>query len=66
MHNSTFWFTLLPLSVGFSGVFRVYLDGDFASDSANNSYGVRPVVYFSAEVQITGGDGSQNNPYTIE
>ncbi len=27
---------------------------------------IRPVVYISSEIQITGGDGSQSNPYTIK
>ena len=27
---------------------------------------VRPALYLSSDIKITGGDGSQNNPYTIE
>ena len=27
---------------------------------------VRPTLYLSSEVKITGGNGSQNNPYTLE
>ena len=27
---------------------------------------IRPVLYLSSDVKITGGDGSQNNPYTLE
>ncbi len=30
-----------------------------------SGYAVRPVLYLSSDVQITGGDGSQSNPYTI-
>ena len=30
------------------------------------SYTYRPVVYLKTNVQIAGGDGSQNNPYTLE
>ncbi len=29
------------------------------------SYDVRPVLYLNTNVQITGGDGSQSNPYTL-
>ncbi len=29
------------------------------------SNAVRPVLYLNTNVQITGGDGSQNNPYTL-
>ena len=37
------------------------------SDDGNNTKigGVRPVLYISSEVKITGGNGSQNNPYTL-
>ena len=31
-----------------------------------NSLTVRPVLYLNTNVQITGGDGSQSNPYIIE
>ena len=33
--------------------------------NSNNQNGVAPVLYLSSEVKITGGDGSQSNPYTI-
>ena len=42
---------------------RINVDG-YSANSDN--YGVRPVVYLSSSVQITGGDGSQSNPYTIK
>ncbi len=35
-------------------------------NNANVIHDVRPALYLSSEIQITGGDGSQNNPYTIE
>ena len=35
-------------------------------NSVTISYAVRPVLYLNSNVQITGGDGSQSNPYTIE
>ena len=27
---------------------------------------LRPSVYLSSDIKITGGDGSQSNPYTIK
>ena len=65
MHNSTVWWTLTPNSDASYSVFSVYSDSNFSNYNANDSYGVRPVVYLSAEVQITGGDGSQSNPYIL-
>ena len=32
----------------------------YSSESA-----IRPTLYLSSEVKITGGDGSQSNPYTL-
>ena len=66
MHNSTYWWTLSPYSGDSANVFHMDLVGNFFYSNAFNSYDARPVVYLSAEVQITGGDGSQSNPYTIE
>lgn len=33
--------------------------------AVSNSYGVRPVVNLSADVLISGGDGSASNPYVV-
>ena len=63
MHNSTTWWTLSPASGSSYRMFRVYLDSDFSYNDANYSSGVRQVVYISSDVQITGGDGSQSNPF---
>ncbi len=41
-------------------------DGNVYGNELINSYAVRPVLYISSSVQITGGDGSQSNPYTFE
>ena len=66
MYDSTIWWTLSPY-FGYSGsVFYVTSTSSILNTSTYTSNGVRPVVYLSAEVQITGGDGSQSNPYTIE
>ena len=66
MHNSTDWWKLSPLygdsNVVFIATSGSTFDGFIFAGSSN---GVRPVVYLSAEVQITGGDGSQSNPFQI-
>lgn len=33
--------------------------------SVNGSYNFRPVLFLTSTVQITGGDGTQSNPYTL-
>ena len=65
MHNSTLWWTLTPDSVRNIHVLVVHSDGDFSNGSAIYSFGVRPVVYISSTVKITGGTGASNDPFTL-
>ena len=48
-----------------SGVFYVTYRGYVSNNIAGTIFGVRPVVYLKPSVQITGGDGSSSNPYTL-
>lgn len=32
---------------------------------ASNVYSVHPAVYLNSNIKITGGEGSQENPYTL-
>ena len=65
MYNSTSWWTLSPVSGESSGVFVVFSYSFIRDDDAGDSYGVRPAVYLSSEIKITGGDGSQSNPFQV-
>ena len=38
----------------------------YGREEVNYSNNVRPVLYLSSELQITGGNGSQSNPFVIE
>ena len=61
------WWTLSPYYGGSSRyVFSVgsYIVNDY--DANNASFAVRPSIYLNSEIQITGGNGTQSNPYTIE
>ena len=71
--NVEYWWTLtnnnafsqLPtVTACYSG----YIIGTEPRDSQNagGKIEVRPVVTLSSDIKITGGDGSQSNPYTIE
>ena len=67
-----FWWTLSPMSHSSDRVFYVLSNGEVFTYSSGyysvdyNAAGVRPVVYLSSNIKITGGNGSQSNPYTIE
>ena len=67
MFNSTLsWWTLSPNSDTSDALFYVDYDGSVYDGSAGNpNYAVRPAITLSSKVQITGGDGSQSNPYTL-
>ena len=53
---STYVTTVMQLSHGSSLINYAF---------SQQSYDVRPVVYLKFSIQITGGDGSEFNPYTL-
>ena len=62
-----YWWTLSSRFGTSREVLDVYLNGDIHYNIAEDgSYAVRPAVYLSSEVKITGGTGTQSDPYTIE
>ena len=65
-YSNVIWWTLSPDSGSSSLVCDVYSNGDVGCSRANyTNSAVRPAITLSSEVQITGGDGSQSNPYTL-
>ena len=47
-------------------VFYIYNGGPINPSSTDDDNTANPVVYLSSEVKITGGTGTQSDPYTIE
>ena len=65
--SSTTQWTLTPYSSSSGYVFNVNYTGYvFGSFDASTSLGVRPSVYLTSNVKISGGDGTSNSPYTLE
>ena len=65
-YSSDYWWTLSPRSGNSLNVFRVISDGYVGHITAGATDGaVRPAITLSSEVKITGGDGSESNPYII-
>ena len=63
--NNTYYWTLTPYSSSY--VWYVYNDGGASSNSPSGySRGVQPSVNLKSNVQITGGTGTKNNPFTVE
>ena len=65
--NNDYQWTLTPPSFNSSYVFGVHNAG-YVSDGnyARDSNGVRPSVYLTSNVGISGGDGTMNNPYILK
>ena len=67
MYINDYWWTLSPYDGSPDFLFYVYsngrVDGDYV---AFYELAVRPVITLSSKVRITGGAGTQTDPYTIE
>ena len=48
-----------------SGTFTLSTKGYISADVINNPNFVRPTLYLNSYIQITGGDGTSANPYTL-
>ena len=64
--NNDYQWTLTPRSSNSFCVFGVFNAGYVSYYSADNSFGVRPSVYLTSNVGISGGDGTMNNPYILK
>ena len=61
------WFTLTPRPDSSSLVFDVNTDnGNFMNNNANDARGaIRPALYLSSDIKITGGTGTKSDPYVV-
>ena len=65
--NNDYQWTLTPYSRDIGNIFLVYPSGYVNSDGrADDLFGVRPSVYLTSNVGISGGDGTMNNPYILK
>ena len=65
--NGAYQWTLTPTSSNSSYVIGVFNPGSVnLNRSAHSSLGVRPSVYLTSNVNISGGDGTVNSPYTLK
>ena len=64
--NNDYQWTLTPHSSYSDFVFHVINAGYVINGIADFSDGVRPSVYLTSNVGISGGDGTMNNPYILK
>ena len=62
--NNTNYWTLTPDST--SLVRRVSSTGSASNSGPSNAYGVRPSINLKSNVQIVNGDGTKQNPFTLD
>ena len=68
MDYNNYWWTLSPHSGNSYNAYYVNSRGriEYGDVDYSYGYGVHPTIYLSSNIKITGGDGSQNNPYRFE
>ena len=64
-NTSTIQWTLSPDASYSSNVFLVVNSGYVSKGYVYGPVASRPVLFLKSNVEITGGDGSQNNPFTL-
>ena len=60
----TYWWSLSPIADYSDSVWFVYYVGNLYNHYADYSYGVRPAVYLTSSLSLS-GSGTQSDPFTI-
>ena len=68
MFNNDYWWTLSSHVDNSSRVFAIYPSGygPNSHGAMNTTTAIRPSVYLSSDIKITGGNGSSSSPYQIK
>ena len=66
LDSSSSQWTLTPSSSYSNNVFLVNYNGYLYYSLANNGIGARPSIYLKSNASISGGDGSESNPYQLK
>ena len=62
--NTLNYWTLTPrpeIKLGYADI-----DGTINNSEPTNTLGIKPAMHLKANVVITGGDGTKNNPFTVK
>ena len=62
--SGTYWWTLSPFAGNSYFVWYVYPDGSLLRNYARTSYGVRPAVYLTSNLSLS-GSGTESDPFII-
>ena len=58
--------TITPQTSSYAGAFYLSDYGHPFDESPNSAFAIRPVFYLNSDVELAGGDGTQESPYRIE
>ena len=62
--SGTYW-TISPNASSSESAWVVYSSGNAGSPTVSDTNSIRPSVYLKPSVKITGGDGTEDNPYRL-
>ena len=67
LYTGEYYWTMSPyyFSGSYAYVFLVYNNGYLFINIVHNPHGVRPVINLRSDVQISEGNGTQNNPFKV-
>ena len=68
LFNRSFQWTISPIASSSYAIFAFYVtsDGFVYNSEVYDYYGVRPVVYLTSNVKISGGEGTSESPFSLE
>ena len=67
-NSANYWWTMSPggFSGSYSKVWRIFTSGSFGHTDVTFTNRLRAVLNLNADTQTSSGDGTKENPFTIE
>ena len=67
LYYSRTWYSMTPHRSNSTSSYMLYVSSGRMSDNdVTGSQYIRPVINLKSDIQITGGDGTETNPYVVE
>ena len=67
LYYSRTWYSMTPHRSNSTSSYMLYVSsGRMSNNDVTGSQYIRPVINLKSDIQITGGDGTENNPYVVE
>ena len=67
LYYSRTWYSMTPHRSNSTSSYMLYVSsGRMSNNDVTGSQYIRPVINLKSDIQITGGDGTETNPYVVE